>query len=160
MSEEAATYRVNFQQHGGACCCSGPQEGDPVCPCRMRNVTIENGRYSTRCAASMITSPGAWYFSAISCAGSIGRNVRPRLSTIVSASIGSDPVKSTVPAPVPSTSIKRNRVSTFKPPDVSTVPVRVVLITVVVSVSICFKYIHAVLPVLRKEDLDLGKEIP
>ena len=28
-----------------ACCCMGPQRGQPVCPCRMRNVVIRDGRY-------------------------------------------------------------------------------------------------------------------
>ena len=28
-----------------ACCCIGPQNGEPVCPCRMRNVIIKNGHY-------------------------------------------------------------------------------------------------------------------
>lgn len=28
-----------------ACHCIGPQNGAPVCPCRMEGVTIENGRY-------------------------------------------------------------------------------------------------------------------
>lgn len=27
-----------------ACCCVGPQNGDPVCPCQMRNVTIVDGK--------------------------------------------------------------------------------------------------------------------
>lgn len=27
------------------CFCVGPQNGDPVCPCEMRNVVIRNGRY-------------------------------------------------------------------------------------------------------------------
>ena len=27
------------------CNCIGPQNGEPLCPCRMRNVTIKNGRY-------------------------------------------------------------------------------------------------------------------
>lgn len=27
------------------CGCIGPQNGDPVCPCRMKNVRVENGRY-------------------------------------------------------------------------------------------------------------------
>lgn len=27
------------------CGCIGPQEGAPLCPCRMRNVQIVNGRY-------------------------------------------------------------------------------------------------------------------
>lgn len=30
------------------CNCIGPQNGQPVCPCAMRSVTIENGRYVDR----------------------------------------------------------------------------------------------------------------
>lgn len=30
------------------CGCIGPQRGEPVCPCQMRAVTIENGRYVMR----------------------------------------------------------------------------------------------------------------
>jgi len=30
------------------CNCIGPQNGQPVCPCAMRSVTIENGRYVER----------------------------------------------------------------------------------------------------------------
>lgn len=29
----------------GACFCVGPQNGQPLCPCRMRGVKIKNGRY-------------------------------------------------------------------------------------------------------------------
>ena len=28
-----------------ACYCIGPQNGEPVCPCRMKNVVIVDGRY-------------------------------------------------------------------------------------------------------------------
>lgn len=28
-----------------ACACIGPQNGQPLCPCRMRGVKIKNGRY-------------------------------------------------------------------------------------------------------------------
>lgn len=28
-----------------ACNCIGPQRGEPVCPCRMRRVKIQDGRY-------------------------------------------------------------------------------------------------------------------
>lgn len=28
-----------------ACFCVGPQDGKPLCPCRMQNVKIVNGRY-------------------------------------------------------------------------------------------------------------------
>jgi hypothetical protein len=28
-----------------ACHCIGPQNGQPVCPCSMQSVTVENGRY-------------------------------------------------------------------------------------------------------------------
>jgi hypothetical protein len=31
-----------------ACHCIGPQGGQPACPCQMRSVTIENGRYVRR----------------------------------------------------------------------------------------------------------------
>lgn len=27
------------------CNCTGPQNGEPVCPCAMRSVKIKNGRY-------------------------------------------------------------------------------------------------------------------
>ena len=27
------------------CNCIGPQNGDPVCPCQMRGVSVRNGRY-------------------------------------------------------------------------------------------------------------------
>lgn len=30
---------------GHSCNCIGPQNGQPVCPCRMKGVTIEAGRY-------------------------------------------------------------------------------------------------------------------
>ena len=28
-----------------ACFCVGPQRGQPLCPCKMRDVTIRDGRY-------------------------------------------------------------------------------------------------------------------
>ena len=28
-----------------ACNCIGPQNGDPGCPCQMRNVSVKDGRY-------------------------------------------------------------------------------------------------------------------
>ena len=28
-----------------ACGCIGPQNGEPLCPCRMKNVIVQNGRY-------------------------------------------------------------------------------------------------------------------
>lgn len=28
-----------------ACFCVGPKNGEPLCPCRMRNVQVRNGRY-------------------------------------------------------------------------------------------------------------------
>ena len=30
------------------CGCIGPQRGEPLCPCQMRYVTVENGRYVQR----------------------------------------------------------------------------------------------------------------
>lgn len=41
---EALTYaKTDTQAH--ACCCIGQQNGQPLCPCAMRGVTVENGRY-------------------------------------------------------------------------------------------------------------------
>ena len=31
--------------NASACGCIGPQNGEPVCPCRMKYVTIKDGRY-------------------------------------------------------------------------------------------------------------------
>lgn len=31
--------------YGRFCFCIGPQNGDPLCPCRMHGVTIRDGRY-------------------------------------------------------------------------------------------------------------------
>ena len=28
-----------------ACNCVGPQNGEPLCPCQMRNVIVRDGRY-------------------------------------------------------------------------------------------------------------------
>ena len=28
-----------------SCFCVGPRNGEPLCPCAMRTVTVENGRY-------------------------------------------------------------------------------------------------------------------
>lgn len=28
-----------------SCCCVGPQNGQPLCPCRMRGVHVRDGRY-------------------------------------------------------------------------------------------------------------------
>jgi hypothetical protein len=28
-----------------ACGCIGPQNGQPLCPCQMRSITIKDGRY-------------------------------------------------------------------------------------------------------------------
>ena len=27
------------------CACTGPRNGEPLCPCRMQNVKVVNGRY-------------------------------------------------------------------------------------------------------------------
>lgn len=36
---------VNTNQNSYSCNCIGPQDGKPLCPCRMRNLRIEDGRY-------------------------------------------------------------------------------------------------------------------
>lgn len=44
-----ADWRHGFLYHeptsGHACNCIGPQNGEPVCPCRMRRLIIRNGRF-------------------------------------------------------------------------------------------------------------------
>lgn len=44
--ESRAHLEDGYDVH--ACNCVGPQNGQPVCPCRMRGVTIEDGRYVER----------------------------------------------------------------------------------------------------------------
>ena len=44
-TDDKFDYVANDRGSYTACCCIGPQNGQPLCPCRMRNVTIENGRY-------------------------------------------------------------------------------------------------------------------
>jgi hypothetical protein len=43
------TQEVRFGEPAAAvvrsCFCVGPQNGDPVCPCRMENVRVIDGRY-------------------------------------------------------------------------------------------------------------------
>lgn len=39
---DAAAIQVSYDF---ACNCIGPQKGQPLCPCRMRGVTVVNGRY-------------------------------------------------------------------------------------------------------------------
>ena len=38
-------YQSNNTSNAQPCFCIGPQKGQPFCPCKMRNVTIKNGRY-------------------------------------------------------------------------------------------------------------------
>lgn len=38
------TYESSFPA-ASMCGCIGPQNGEPLCPCRMRQVTIKDGRY-------------------------------------------------------------------------------------------------------------------
>ena len=39
MAGDASQARTHI------CACVGPQDGAPVCPCRMRNLQISHGRY-------------------------------------------------------------------------------------------------------------------
>lgn len=39
VSKDTKTY---------SCGCVGPQNGDPLCPCAMRSVVVEDGRYVQR----------------------------------------------------------------------------------------------------------------
>lgn len=46
MSLELKAWRAarrGVQSH--ACNCIGPQDGDPLCPCMMRDVVVKDGRY-------------------------------------------------------------------------------------------------------------------
>jgi len=36
---------MKILRDANSCFCVGPQKGQPLCPCRMRGVTIKNGRY-------------------------------------------------------------------------------------------------------------------
>ena len=41
-----------------SCGCIGPQNGDPLCPCMMRSVTVENGRYVQKIDHGPVTAGG------------------------------------------------------------------------------------------------------
>jgi len=46
-----------------SCYCIGPQNGEPVCPCQMRTVTVENGRYVRKQDLGAVVKPedkSAW----------------------------------------------------------------------------------------------------
>ena len=43
MQESLGAFRKH--QEPRACFCVGPQGGDPVCPCHMRSLHVEHGRY-------------------------------------------------------------------------------------------------------------------
>jgi hypothetical protein len=45
LSNPAHRKVENVYSDTRACMCVGPQNGEPVCPCRMRNVVVINGRY-------------------------------------------------------------------------------------------------------------------
>lgn len=44
----AAKQALSGQSAVESCHCTGPQRGEPVCPCQMRSVTIEYGRFVKR----------------------------------------------------------------------------------------------------------------
>lgn len=37
--------RQQLPYKDNACCCVGPQNGEPLCPCQMRTLVVKNGRY-------------------------------------------------------------------------------------------------------------------
>ena len=46
MSDFDETVRdILSDQEPHACCCMGPQDGEPVCPCAMKYVKIVDGHY-------------------------------------------------------------------------------------------------------------------
>lgn len=42
---DAMKHCLKQEVHMTPCNCVGPQNGEPLCPCRMRGVIIKNGRY-------------------------------------------------------------------------------------------------------------------
>lgn len=40
-----AGLTVAARDQARACFCVGPQNGEPLCPCRMRGVQVRDGRY-------------------------------------------------------------------------------------------------------------------
>lgn len=44
----------------GACGCVGPQNGQPLCPCQMRNVRIKDGRYVREQDLGPVAPIDAW----------------------------------------------------------------------------------------------------
>ena len=45
MSDFDETVRNILNQESHACCCMGPRNGEPVCPCAMKHVKIVDGHY-------------------------------------------------------------------------------------------------------------------
>ncbi|MEX2739933.1 hypothetical protein AB3480_00540 [Rhizobium mongolense] len=45
VSKEALEAGKEIRAGSRACNCIGPQKGQPLCPCMMTGVTIEDGRY-------------------------------------------------------------------------------------------------------------------
>jgi len=43
MIDYAQSTEKLYRDH--MCFCIGPQNGEPLCPCRMKSVIIQNGRY-------------------------------------------------------------------------------------------------------------------
>ena len=41
----SSSNSLNSNIHITPCNCIGPQNGEPMCPCRMRDVMIKDGRY-------------------------------------------------------------------------------------------------------------------
>jgi len=45
MREVKDIFDDQLEPNAITCCCLGPQDGEPVCPCAMRSVFIKDGRY-------------------------------------------------------------------------------------------------------------------
>lgn len=48
VSKEALESGKEISAGYRPCNCIGPQNGEPLCPCAMRGVTVEDGRYVQR----------------------------------------------------------------------------------------------------------------
>lgn len=45
MMEAASAYASRPEESVSACACLGPQNGEPRCPCRMRNIVKVDDKY-------------------------------------------------------------------------------------------------------------------
>lgn len=47
MSGDDLKAHIRAEERMRPCFCRGPQNGEPLCPCQMRDVEVRDGRYVT-----------------------------------------------------------------------------------------------------------------